>query len=979
MSSRSLDSSAANAPRAWRAVPWAWLAGIIVVVSRRLWSNLSLILAIAAGFTVAVAIVVSIPVYAEAVGYRILREELTSTVNGTKRPPFAFMYRYLGSMSGAIAPDKLSAIDTFFAEQLPNRLGLNITGQTRFISTDKIPLKLTAAGGGQPLGWVSMAYADKIADHIDIFEGRMPQATSIDEPMEVLLSAEFAYGLGLQPGEVYYVFAQRDAPEKSMIPIRVAGIWQPKDPGDDYWFYSPDVLRETLFTAEESFTTQLLAANEKPVHVALWYVVADGSVLRSSDVPAFGARIDRATAEANKILKGVRLDVSPIDALLRHITRVKQLTTTLTIFSIPVLGLIAYFVVLVAGLVVQRQSNEIAVLRSRGASRGQVLGIYLIEWVIIGLVAISVGVGVGQLSAIAMTWTRSFLDFRPIDEFLPIGMSQDAWSRAVQIVGLMLIAALIPAFFTSKFTIVSFKSERARATQKPFWQRAYLDILLMIPIGYGWWMLKQQGSLGMINGAGVVDPFNNPLLLIAPSLFIFASALIAVRIFPMLMQFLEFFTRYLPGIAGITALRYLSRTPRAYSGPVLLLIVTLSLAGFTASMAKSLDTNLLERNRYIAGGDVMLFDMGQDTGGGNAAAPGSVEAAMVETTTTEDAKLTGPKYFFLPVTDYLSIPGVAHATRVANTKARIVVNSKTLDAHYYGIDRLEFPQVAYWRADFADQSLGELMNLLADDPSSVLVDKAYAKMVNLRIGDSFFIQMNNLDSTVNVPVVVKGYINLFPTAYPSEGPVVVGNLEYSFDMQGGQYPYDVWLRLTDEDTVSDDDIYRGSITLGMRTFMREFAPKVIKAERLRPERQGFFGLLSVGFIAAAFLSMLGFLFYSILAFQRRFVELGMLRAIGLSTAQLGTLLAIEQTFIIGVAVITGTFISVSASNLFIPFLQLPSYERDLFPPFAVQIATEQILIIYAVFGILLVATVAITVVLLRRMKLFQAVKLGEAI
>jgi putative ABC transport system permease protein len=45
----------------------------------------------------------------------------------------------------------------------------------------------------------------------------------------------------------------------------------------------------------------------------------------------------------------------------------------------------------------------------------------------------------------------------------------------------------------------------------------------------------------------------------------------------------------------------------------------------------------------------------------------------------------------------------------------------------------------------------------------------------------------------------------------------------------------------------------------------------------------------------------------------------------------------------------------------------------------VQIATEQILIIYAVFGVVLVATVAITVVLLRRMKLFQAVKLGEAI
>jgi hypothetical protein len=41
----------------------------------------------------------------------------------------------------------------------------------------------------------------------------------------------------------------------------------------------------------------------------------------------------------------------------------------------------------------------------------------------------------------------------------------------------------------------------------------------------------------------------------------------------------------------------------------LLLIVTLSLAGFTASMAKSLDGNLLERNHYVAGGDLLMFDM----------------------------------------------------------------------------------------------------------------------------------------------------------------------------------------------------------------------------------------------------------------------------------------------------------------------------------------------------------------------------------
>lgn len=977
MATKSIDSAANRPRRALGSSPWAWLTGMVVVVGRRLWSNLSLILAIAAGFTVAVAIVVSIPVYAEAVGYRILRDELSSPLNGTRRPPFAFMYRYLGSISGNINTQKLTTINTFFADEVADRLGLDINDQTRYIATDKIPLRLTSEGGGQPLGWVSLAYAQNLGDNIDLLDGRMPEVTSTDEPLEVLLSAEFAFGLGLQPGEIYYIFAQRESPEKSMIPVRVSGIWQPKDPAGEYWFYAPEVLRETLFTTEEAFDQHILAANPEPINVALWYLVADGSVIRSSDVPAFGGRIDRTTSDANKILEGMRLDVSPLDALVRHIARVKQLTAILTIFSIPLLGLIAYFVVLVAGLVVQRQSNEIAVLRSRGASRSQIMGIYFIEWVIIGVAAITVGVLLGQLAALFMTWTRSFLEFQPVDP-LPIGMSQDAWTRAFQIVGFMLFAALVPAFLTSRFTIVSFKSERARASAKPFWQRAYLDVLMLIPIGYGWWLLRQQGSLGSLSGPGLSDPFNNPLLLIAPSLFIFATALITVRFFPIFMRILEFIAGRLPGIATVTALRYLARTPSAYSGPILLLIITLSLAGFTASMAKSLDNNLLERNHFIAGGDVKLFDMGQTSGGGGA--PGSMQSGIDAIVTDPgESKLTGPKYFFLPVQDYVTIEDVAHATRVGNSKVSVVVNSNSIDAHYFGIDRLEFPNVAYWREDFATESLGTLMNLLAEDPSAVLVQREFAKNLNLRVGDNFIIRMNNLDATYSVPVTVAGFIDLFPTAYPSEGPPIVGNLEYSFDMQGGMYPYDVWLRLEDGSTITDDEIYRGTITTGMKVFIREFAPEVINTERIRPERQGFFGLLSVGFVAAAFLSMLGFLFYSILAFQRRFVELGMLRAIGLSTGQLGTLLAIEQTLIIGMAIAAGTFVGISASQLFIPFLQLPSYERDLFPPFAVSIATEQILIIYAVFMVVLVATVLITVVLLRRMKLFQAVKLGEAI
>jgi putative ABC transport system permease protein len=132
-------------------------------------------------------------------------------------------------------------------------------------------------------------------------------------------------------------------------------------------------------------------------------------------------------------------------------------------------------------------------------------------------------------------------------------------------------------------------------------------------------------------------------------------------------------------------------------------------------------------------------------------------------------------------------------------------------------------------------------------------------------------------------------------------------------------------------------------------------------------------------VASAFLTALGFLFYSALSFQRRFVELGMLRAIGLSSRQLGALLACEQALVLGIGALAGTLIGVSASNIFIPFMQVRSGKHAQIPPFLIEIAWSRIGIIYLIFGVMLLGAVLITLLLLRRMKLFQAVKLGETV
>jgi len=966
------DSSIVHPPSSILGGGWSLgsLPGLFVVVGRRLWNHLALMLAIAAGFVVAVALVVSIPVYAEAVGYRVLRDELSRTEAGGHRPPFAFMYRYLGAQFGTIAWDDYAKLDAYMRATVAQRLGLPVEQSIRYVAGDKLPL-VAANGAGSELFFTSLAFASDLEHHIDVVEGQFPRV-SRDGPVEVLLSENQASKLGFQVGENYLVLGPKQDRAGMSVPLRIAGIWRAKDPDEDYWFYRPTAFDETLFMPEESYTSRVVTRNPKSIYVALWYVVTDGRGIRSADVGAVSARIARTNTEAGALLHGARLDISPADALARHQAGVQRLTLLLTIFSIPVLGLVAYFIILVAGLIVQRQSNEIAVLRSRGASRTQILGVYLLEELLLGVLALGLGLLLGQAAALLMTWTRSFLELVPI-ELLPIELTPEAWRRGVQMLGVVLVAGLVPALYAAGYTVVSYKVERARAISRPFWQRAWLDILLLIPAYYGYTQLKQRGTVAILGGAAG-DPFANPLLLLTPALYILALALLATRLFPLAMRLLSWALSWLPGIAVITALRYLARTPRAYTGPVLLLTLTMSLAAFTASMARTLDRQLVDQIGYEIGADMRLDDLGQNTAPGG---PGPAIDSLAGSAEPPKDQIDEAQYLFLPVTEYLSVPGVESAVRVMRSPADAVVSGASSPVQLVGLDRQDFARVAAWREDYAGESLGALMNRLADDPAAVLVSSDFAAQRQLRIGDTFTLNLNVLGELHSMPMVMVGYVGLFPTVYPEEGPTIVGNLDYIFDQAGGQFPYEVWLSL--RPGASREAINDGVHDLGLTTFDRGYAPEEITAGQNRPERQGLFGLLTIGFVAAAFLTTLGFLFYAALSFQRRFVELGMLRAIGLSTRQLGTLLACEQVLIVGVGMLAGTLVGVSASVLFIPFLQVRGGEHPQTPPFLVQIAWDQIQLIYLIFGALLALAVLVTLALLRRMQLFQAIKLGEAI
>jgi len=94
-----------------------------------------------------------------------------------------------------------------------------------------------------------------------------------------------------------------------------------------------------------------------------------------------------------------------------------------------------------------------------------------------------------------------------------------------------------------------------------------------------------------------------------------------------------------------------------------------------------------------------------------------------------------------------------------------------------------------------------------------------------------------------------------------------------------------------------------------------------------PRGEHLFGLLSIGFVAAGLLTVLGFLTATAITARRRVIELGVLRAIGLSGRSAGAALAIEQ----GVLVLAGVAIGASV-GLVCVWLVVPALQVGVGPP-----------------------------------------------
>ena len=955
----------------------------VTIAAKRLLAQRGLAFATLLGLVAAIALVMSIPLYAEATYYRVLSEGLFSDTprfrGTTLRPPVAMLFRYIGSFTGPIQWPDLGPVDTYFADGIYRDLKLPPSPTTtgaRMFNTGLFGLftlaDADAINDKPPDYQIGLAALTPMEEHITLLDGAFPaDATTPEGDFDILVSRFLAEKMGLQVGEILITYDLRALhkydPNPTKFEVRVSGVWEPTDPRAEFWEYTQFPLDNLFFVTETTFVRRISPVLNNEIYQALWYMPMDAEEIYVGDVDALLTAIRRLQIDVSKLLPSTILDVSPVKALERYQTSAAALTTLLFTFSVPIICLIVAFVTLVVTLTTEQHRNQIAALRSRGATLSQVTGITALEGLLLGVLALGVALPTSVFLAHTIGQVRSFLDFSLATD-VRVGMTWATARFGLIAVALTLAAQVVPTLGAARHTIVTYKHTRARMLRPPWWQRVWLDALLAIPAGYGAYLLLQPGR-GLPGGVPqsvesiAADPFQNPLLFLVPALSLLALALLILRVIPWLMRFFAWIATKTNSVGFLLATRQLSRTPGVYAAPLGLLILTLSLSTYTASLAATLDNALYDQQRYRVGADVSLVDTG-DT---------------IETIEQFGAgsSATIIQWQFLPVAEYLKLPAVTAAARVGNYKARIQTGNGFVPGTYIGVDRTDFAQVAFWREDFATESLGSLMNQLAITHDGVLFPRAFMAEHVLNVGDTVNLVVQGYEQSARMALTIVGSFDYFPSWYPNTGPLMVGNLDYFFQEAQFQLPYRVWMRTAPEADYDQlaDDVWE--MNLGAQGMM--VASQRIQREQGKPERQGLLGLLSVGFGAAAVLTALGFMLYALFSFRRRAVEMGVLRASGLATRHMAGFIAWELAFLLIVGGAAGTGLGIWASNLFVPTLQTGADVVARVPPFTVEIAWSAILRIYALFGALFVVALAVLVRQLLRMKLFQAIKLGETI
>ncbi|WCR29280.1 FtsX-like permease family protein [Paenibacillus thiaminolyticus] len=952
---------------------------------RKMWNTRWLTVSTLVGLIVAVSFTVSIPMYSDGALKRVVTKTLQE--NGGGLPAGSLLMRYQGSSGAKVDPNALQEVDRYIREDVKEQIGFPVQEfvNLRVLRTTEVyPVDPTKVDASRVRSMMLGSLSD-LDDKVEWTNGKVYADGESGGVIEAVMLEEAMYRNDLHVGAELEYPIHGDNP--TTLRVKIVGTFKPKDETSAYWFQGLEGLMSSLIVSPDTLSKSIMGDHKVALQQSSWYYAFDLREVQTSHLSPLERTLNRLGIELYQKLPGTQVEITFAKVLDEFRSQSIQLQMMLFTLAAPMIAMVFYYIAMNANQALEKQQSDIAVLRSRGASTGQIIWLYLLEGLILGAAALAIAPLIGWFMAKSIGSANGFLEFVN-RKSIPVGFTTDAVIFGTAAVLIALMASVIPAVLFARQSIVNLKQKLARKDKSPFWQKWFLDVLLVAAAGYGYYMLSQQQLLSFKTGMTSDQLQVQPFLFFIPALAIFACGLFFLRLFPLLLRLFQWIGGKLLPVPLYLTLTQLSRSAKSYYPLMILLILTLGLGVYNASAARTIDTNSTERTLYQYGADVVIETVWETTlvvdrkdqggkqggnnggsnGGGGAGGPGSPGGPGGQQPPKGKTILNEP-----PFEVFRKLPGVEAAARVMQAKGNVVVSGRSIgQGMVVGIDNDEFAKVAWFRNDLFPQHPFTYLDALGKyyEGAAVIIPTNIAKTYELKPGDVISISLQDQ----MVEFVVAAILPYWPSQYPDQTPFFITNLEYIYD-QVPVMKYDVWLKMKEKAPVRPaiEELQKANIDIVTYTDVRSELAKQSK----HPTRGGIFGILSMGFLISVIISLIGYLLYWFFNLSSRVVQFGILRAMGLSRRQLTGMLLLEQMFTAGLSIGIGILLGKLASRLFLPFLQSAENAKMQVPPFRIIFDAKDTMQLYVVVGVMMLTGATLLFMQIRRLRVHQAVKMGE--
>lgn len=542
----------------------------------------------------------------------------------------------------------------------------------------------------------SFHFMDQFEDRFQLLTGYIPEPQALVASdgsllVEGVILQRNATFLNIKEGDVM-VFRPFWEDRADRVHVRVTGIVRQIDDGTVNWDHpsldrlvgEPTLLNTLPVIVDEAVAVDILGAIFRDMqgfhfadyHIEVNNITADSSLDTRESIESLESGL-RAS------LSSYRQDTRLVQLLSTYDSKLQFLQIPLTVVLLLVAGMVLYAVLFLAMLINRRQRADGALLMSRGATKRHLLLINATQALLIGGISGAVGPIVANI-AISSTGYLPFFSALGRTGVLPTTLSVESYMYGGIGAVVSFIVLMLPSVISEDTNPLEQRVNDVRPPTKSFVQKWYIDIILAAMTFFLINQLNQQGSLvsSVFSGGSA-----NLALLFVPVLFLFSSALLLLRIIPYITRAAAKLLIPVSTVWLALGLWQISRNPQNITRLILLLVLASGLGAFAANFGGTLDRSYEERALYAAGTQTRLL-------GANLAG-------------------TGPSIDFQKTME--GINGVEAASPVLRQQGSFSGGATDLRYELLGVDPGEISGISWWREDFSDNSIEELMSLIETD------------------------------------------------------------------------------------------------------------------------------------------------------------------------------------------------------------------------------------------------------------------------